>query len=106
MAGDGMSVRMGRYFGESLLVGLLTGFVVVGFRYMIGWGYAWITEGIGHHQTLSRLSAGAAFARFDLETAFSDPYRWIMLVLPALGAWLGYVLIKRFDSLEHARGAS
>ena len=104
MAGDGISVRMGRYFGESLLVGLLTGFVVVGFRYMIGWGYAWITEGIGHHQTLSRLSAGAAFARFDLETAFSDPYRWIMLVLPALGAWLGYVLIKRFDSLEHARG--
>ena len=28
MAGDGMSVRMGRYFGESLLVGLLTGIVV------------------------------------------------------------------------------
>ena len=104
MAGDGISMRMSRYFGESLLVGLVTGFVVVGFRYMIGWGYTWITEGLGHHQTLSRLSAGAAFARFDFETAFADPYRWIMLVLPAVGAWLGYVLIKRFDSLEHARG--
>ncbi len=104
MAGEGMSVRTGRFIGESLLVGFFTGFVVVAFRYMIQYGFAWITEGVGHHQYLSKLSAGAAFSRFEWSAAFSDPYRWIMLVLPALGAWVGYQLIKRFDSLEHARG--
>ncbi|MGN0854369.1 MAG: chloride channel protein [Kiritimatiellia bacterium] len=104
MAGDGMSVRMSRYFGESILVGVVTGFVVVGFRYMIALGREWITEGIGHHQGLSRLAEGVAFSRIDPATAFADPFRWVMLVLPALGALLGYLLIRRFDSLEHARG--
>ena len=65
MAGDGMSVRMGRYFGESLLVGLLTGFVVVGFRYMIAFGKTWIMEGLGHHRFLSRLSDGSAFGESE-----------------------------------------
>ena len=29
---------------------------------------------------------------------------WLFAVLPAAGALLGYLLIRRFDSLEHARG--
>ena len=61
VAGKGLSFRTGRYFGESMLVGLATGFVVVGFRYMIECGREWITEGVGHHRLLSRLSDGAAF---------------------------------------------
>ena len=81
LAGDGMSFRTGRYLGESILVGLLTGFVVVAFHYMILWGYRWLFEGIG-----------------------GDFRRWVLLALPALGALAGYLLIKRFDSLEHARG--
>ena len=35
LAGKGLSFRTGQYFGESMLVGLVTGFVVVVFRYMI-----------------------------------------------------------------------
>lgn len=80
MAGDGMSFRTGRFLGESMLVGLLTGFVVVAFHYMIRGG-AWAADRV---------------------TAWGG--RWALAVLPPLGAGLGYLLIKRFDSLEHARG--
>ncbi len=80
LAGDGMSVRTGRFFGESILVGLMTGFVVVAFHFMIHYGTAWIA-------------------------AWSEGRpRWLLVFLPAVGALLGYLLIKRFDSLEHARG--
>ena len=34
-AGKGMSVRTGRFLGESMLVGAVTGLVVVAFKYMI-----------------------------------------------------------------------
>ena len=61
VAGKGLSFRTGRYFGESMLVGLAVGFVVVGFRYMIAFGKTWIMEGLGHHRFLSRLSDGSAF---------------------------------------------
>ncbi len=80
LAGDGMSFRTGRYFLESILVGLLAGFVVVGFHYLILLGDEWL------------------FHRMGLMG------RWVFLFLPALGALAGYLLIKRFDSLEHARG--
>ena len=80
LAGDGMSIRTGRYFGESMLVGLLAGFVVAAFRCMIELGHEWLFAGVGGID-------GRVF-----------------LALPALGALAGHLLIKRFDSLEHARG--
>ena len=80
LAGRGLSFRTGKYFGQAVLVGILAGLVVVAFRHLITLGYDWIFCGVG----------GAA--------------RWVFLVLPAVGAALGYLLIRRFDSLEHARG--
>lgn len=80
LAGDGMSIRTGRYFGESMLVGLMTGVVVVLFHFMIHYGTDWIAA------WSSRL-----------------PW-WLVVFVPALGALIGHLLIKRFDSLEHARG--
>ena len=80
LAGKGISFRTGKYFGQAVLVGVFAGLVVVGFRYLIDLGYEWIFNSAG------RVSRG------------------LFLVLPALGALLGYLLIKRFDSLEHARG--
>ena len=82
-AGRGISFRTGKYFGEALLVGLFTGFVVVAFRYLIGFG--------------SRLL-------IDSPWLASGSHRYLFLVLPALGALLGHLLIKRFSRLEHARG--
>ncbi|MBR2839046.1 MAG: chloride channel protein [Kiritimatiellae bacterium] len=103
-AGKGVSFRTGRYFGESMLVGLATGLVVVVFRYMIGWGKTLIMEGLGHHQFLSRLADGSAFGAMFSREALMDPHRWLMVFLPSVGAVLGYLLIKRFSSVEHLRG--
>ena len=88
LAGKGLSFTTGKYFGQALLVGIIAGFVVVGFRLMIGWG-GWIP--CFYDKFFS--------CRFG--TGFS---RWALVALPPLGALLGYLLIKRFDSLEHARG--
>ena len=104
LAGKGLSFRTGKYFGESMLVGVATGFVVVGFRYMISLGSEWITEGVGHHAELSTLADGAAIGQMFSREALLDPFRWLMVVLPAAGALVGYWLIKWFSSVEHVRG--
>lgn len=80
-AGDGMSWRTGRYFAEAALTGILAGFVVVGFAWMI------------------RLGAGFLF-----DTPWRAGHAWVAAALPALGALAGHLLIRHFDSLEHARG--
>ncbi|MBP5285766.1 MAG: chloride channel protein [Kiritimatiellae bacterium] len=80
LSGKGLSFRTGKYFGEAMLVGAATGFVVVAFRCMID------------------------FCDVAARVRGLDGARWIMLVLPAAGALLGHLLIKRFDKLEHARG--
>ena len=80
LAGKGLSFRTGLYFGESMLVGVATGLVVVAFRFMIDLGDRFIFHGIGGNS------------------------KWVMAVLPAVGAWLGYLIIRRFSSVEHVRG--
>lgn len=86
-AGKGMSVRTGRFLGESMLVGAVTGLVVVVFKYMIDFAHRYFAEIESHR-----------------EMVWSNPSRWILFILPAVGALLGYLLIKRFSKLEHARG--
>ena len=82
LAGRGLSFRTGKYIGQALLVGLFAGFVVVAFRGLIRLGDKWIFQWLGQEV----LSSG--FRHF----------------LPAAGALAGYLLIRRFDSLEHVRG--
>ena len=81
LAGKGLSFRTGQYFGESMLVGLVTGFVVVAFRYMINIGESLLMGG-----------------------SWLEGRRWVMIFLPAAGALAGHFLIRRFAKLEHARG--
>lgn len=81
LAGEGISFRTGQHFGESVLVGVFVGFVVVAFRYLIDFGESLLMNG-----------------------SWLDGRRWAMLFLPALGALAGHLLIKRFAKLEHARG--
>ena len=104
LAGKGLSFRTGQYFGESILVGATTGIVVVGFRYLIELGHRFLLEGVGGHSGLSRLGDGMAFGCALSREALSNPHRWIMVVLPAIGACLGYLIIRRFSSVEHVRG--
>lgn len=104
VAGKGFSFRTtGKYLGEAMLVGFVTGLVVVAFRWMISVGDRYLLEGLGGHSSCSTLSKGTAFA----DTSFSfaaDPHRWILLFLPMLGALAGHLLIRRFSKLETARG--
>lgn len=79
-AGSGLSFRTGKYFGLATIAGTFAGFVVVAFRRLIDLGDKWVFSGIGGGD------------------------RWVMAFLPAAGAILGYLLIRRFDSLEHIRG--
>ncbi len=81
LAGKGLSFRTGKYFVQALFVGVLSGLVVAAFRALISCGDAWL-----------------------FEPALASGRRWLFLVLPAAGALLGHLLIRRFDSLEHARG--
>ena len=103
-AGKGLSFRTGQYFGEAILVGAATGLVVVGFRYLIGLGQRLLLDGIGGHSGISRLREGIAFGSLFSREELLDPHRWIMVVLPAVGACLGYLIIRRFSSVEHVRG--
>ena len=105
LAGKGLSFRTtGKYLGEALLVGFVTGLVVVGFRWMINLGFGYLLKGLGHHHVMSCLPSGSAFAKGYSEESILDPYRWILLVLPALGAVAGHLLLRRFSKLENARG--
>ncbi len=102
--GKGFSFRTGRYFGESILVGALTGFVVVAFRMLIGLGDRLLLDGIGHHRELSRLGDGAAVGRMFSIDALLDPHRIALIFLPAAGALLGWLVIRRFASVKDSHG--
>lgn len=102
--GQGLSLRTGRYFGESILVGAVTGVVVVGFRYLIGLAKDYVMEDLGHHRFLTHLAQGQVLSPAKCLEDIGDWHRWLMLVLPAIGAVLGYLIIKLFTTVEHARG--
>lgn len=104
LAGDGMSVRTGKYFFESALVGLMTGLVVVAFRYLIDFVHGCVLEGLFHHRSLSRLTDGSVFGGMFSADALLSPRRWMLVLLPAIGALLGHFLISKFSKLEMARG--
>ena len=91
LSGKGLSFRTGKYFGQAVLVGIFVGSVVVGFRYLIDLGY--------RGKRLLVYLGGP-----DAGTLFRSVWPCLLVLLPAVGALLGYLLIKRFDSLEHARG--
>ena len=99
LAGKGLSFRTGKYFGESILVGLVTGFVVVVFRYMIDKAADLLMEGLGHHRFLSTIPDGTVMRQMFSKDALLDPHRWLMVVLPACGALVGYMLIRKFAIL-------
>ncbi len=82
----------------------MVGFVVVAFRFLIDWGDHLLLEGVGQRHGLSRLVDGAALGKMFSKEALLDPHRLLLIVLPALGALAGYLLLKRFASVAATRG--
>lgn len=104
LGGSGLSIQTGKYFGESMLVGLAVGFIVVGFRYMIDFMTSLLLEGLGGHGQLTSLAHGSALARSFMLDDLLAPHRLLLVVLPPLGAALGYFLIKWFSKVRYVRG--
>lgn len=102
LAGEGVSAETGRDFALAAVLGVIVGLVTAAFAWMIEWGNALLMEGIGHHVSL--LPDGVIHrSPFDTST-FTEPRRWVLLVLPALGALAGTVLLRRLGHAAAARG--
>lgn len=104
LSGHGMSVKTGKYVSLAALVGTLVGFVTVAFYWMIHWAKIYVMEELGHHDFMSMLPKGEIVHPFWTMASLSDPHRWILVFLPAIGAVAGCLLIRRFARVEHARG--
>ena len=97
-----MSAETGRVFALSALVGAFTGFVTVGFYFIIEVCRHYLSVSLGH-LTLPVAAGEAASPLFTAET-FAEPRRWVILFLPAAGAVFAALLIKWFSPFTHARG--
>ena len=104
LSGHGMSVKTGKYVTLAALVGTLVGFVTVAFYWMIHWAKVYVMEDLGHHDFMSMLPKGEIVHPFWTMESLTDPHRWLLVFLPAIGAVLGCLLIRRFARVEHARG--
>ena len=104
LSGHGMSVKTGKYVSLAALVGVLVGFVTVAFYWMIHWAKVYVMEDLGHHDFMSMLPKGEIVHPFWTMESLTDPHRWLLVFLPAIGAILGCLLIRRFARVEHARG--
>ena len=104
LSGHGMSVKTGKYVTLAALAGTLVGFVTVAFYWMIHWAKVYVMEDLGHHDFMTMLPKGEIVHPFWTVESLSDPHRWLLMFLPAIGATAGCLLIKRFARVEHARG--
>ena len=101
-AGKGMSAETGRVFALSALVGAFTGFVTVGFYFVIEASRHFLSESLGH--LTPAVAAGEAAKPLFAAESFAEPRRWVMFLLPAAGAVAAALLIKWFSPFTHARG--
>ena len=99
-----MSVKTGKYVTLAAIVGALVGFVTVAFYWMIHLAKVYVMEDLGHHDFMSMLPKGEIVHPFWTMESLTDPHRWLLVFLPAIGAVLGCLLIRRFAMVEHARG--
>ena len=97
-----MSAETGRVFALSAIVGAFTGFVTVGFYFIIEVCRHYLSETLGH--LTPTVAAGEAAKPLFAVESFAEPRKWVMLFLPAAGAVFAALLIKWFSPFTHARG--
>jgi len=102
LAGGGLSAGNGRLFVQSALVGLVVGFVTVVFHWLIEHLDGLLLHGVGAHTSL--LAKGTVFRSLATAEDWCDSRRWLLFVLPAVGATLAALLIKWVSPGTHARG--
>ena len=102
IAGGGLSAGNGRIFAQSALVGILVGLVASAFHWLIDGLDGILLHGVGDHASL--LAKGDLMRGVLSPADWCDGRRWLLLVLPALGAVLAALLIKWISPGTHARG--
>ena len=102
IAGGGLSAGNGRIFVQSALVGILVGLVASAFHWLIDSLDGILLHGVGDHASL--LAKGDLMRGVLSPADWCDGRRWLLLVLPALGAVLAALLIKWISPGTHARG--
>ena len=100
LSGHGMSVKTGKYVTLAALVGVLVGFVTVAFYWMIHLAKVYVMEDLGHHDFMSMLPKGEIVHPFWTMESLTDPHRWLLVFLPAIGA----VLATRPSSFTSSSG--
>jgi CIC family chloride channel protein len=102
LAGEGVSAQAGREFVLFALVGVLVGLCTAFFNWLITLGHKFLLKGSSLYETL--LPQGeVGYSLFSLDT-FTDPKRFLLIVLPALGAVAGACLIRWLGHSRDARG--
>lgn len=91
MAGEGLSIKTGRALTLSALTGLVVGFAAAGFYWMLDASRFWLMESLGNYSPA--LAAGEV-PIFPTDDHMGDPIRWVLLILPMLGAIAGVLLVK------------
>lgn len=102
LAGGGLSAGNGRLFAQSAFVGLAVGLVTAAFHWLIDCLDALLLHGVGAHASL--LAQGGILRDLATSADWTDPRRWLMFALPALGAMVAALLIKWISPGTHARG--
>ncbi len=102
IAGGGFSAGNGRLFCQSTLVGLAVGLVTAAFHWLIEHLDAWLLCGLAGRPEL--LEKGGLLRPLVSAADWCDGRRWLLFVLPALGAMLAALLIKWISPGTHARG--
>ena len=102
VAGGGLSAGNGRIFIQSAFVGVLVGLVASAFHWLIDVLDGLLLRGVGAHASL--LAKGTLLRGVLSLEDWCDVHRWLLLVLPALGAVLAALLIRWISPGTHARG--
>lgn len=101
MAGEGLSVKTGRALLLCAVTGLVVGFAASGFYWMLEHARHLLSEDLGH---FSAARAPGECVRSESGSVSGEPLRWVMLVLPALGAWCGALLVRWFSPTAGGHG--
>jgi len=100
MAGEGLSVKTGRAILLCALTGLAAGLAASGFYWLLDTARYFLSERLAHQPPVLAPGEISLYS----QSITGGPIRWLMAILPALGAMAGAFLVKWFAPLAGGHG--
>ncbi|HRR33287.1 MAG TPA: chloride channel protein [Kiritimatiellia bacterium] len=100
MAGEGLSIKTGRALLLCALTGLAAGLAASGFYWLLESARHYLMEGLAHYTPSFAPGESALYPIIH----HTERLRWVLLVLPALGAVAGAWLVKFFAPTAGGHG--